>query len=163
MLHVDLSLRLMHLPSVKLPKTPRRLHHLMLENHLVVVWRLELWRWHACAPVVNRRPVDVAFLNFLANFILHHCRAALPSDRAGRVRRRWRAVIHWHLFPRFRRVVGIEQRLFRWKIDFCRNCSFGLTLLARKCSTSRRRVVLRLHYLVGWCNVSIIIAASPVL
>lgn len=163
MLDVHFRLRLMHLSRVKLPKVAAAVHHLVLIDHLMVERRLELRRRQTRPAVVHRRPVDVAFLDFLAYFVLDGCRAALPSNGADRFRWWRRAVVHRHLLPRLRRVVRVEQRLLRRKIDFGGHGALCLALLTRKRSAARRRIVLRLHDLVRWRDVPVVVTATPVL
>lgn len=163
MLNMNLRLRLVHLPSVKVPEIATTVHHLLLIDHLVMIWRLKLWWRQTCSTVVHRGTVNITFLNFLAQLVLHGCGSALAPYRAGRVWWRRRAVIHGHLFPRLSRVVGVEERLLWRKIYFVGNRSLRLALLSWKSSTTRRRVVLRLHYFVRWCDVAVVITSSPVL
>jgi hypothetical protein len=101
---MDLGLRLVRLPRVELPE--RRLllllQHLVLVHHLLVVW------CHVLRPVVHVRAVNVALLHLLAQL---HLRARAHA----RLRR---AVVHGHLLERLGRVVGVEERLLRWQVDF---------------------------------------------
>lgn len=163
MFHMNFRLCLMHLSSIKIPKiSATSVHHLLLIDHLMMIRRLKLWRGQTRSTVVHWRSINVTLLDLLAELIIHWHRPALPPNRR-RIWWRWHAVVHWHLFSSFSRVISVEQRLLWWKIYFCCDVSLRLALMTRKSSTTRRCVVLCFHYFIRRRYISIIVTSTPVL